>query len=75
MTLFWTLLAFFLSLILCAEAFMWLMYRRRTSALRFPREADGSQIKLFTYGRMRYLILIHTAFMMAVCTFALLWLW
>lgn len=75
MDIFWTLQASFLSFILCAEAFMWLMYRRRTFALRFPREADGSQIKLFTYGRMRYIILGHTAFMMAVCTFTLFWLW
>jgi len=75
MTLFWSLLAFFLSLIIIAEGAMWLMYRRRTSALRFPREADGSQIRIFTYGRMRYIILIHTAFMIIVCTFILFWLW
>ena len=75
MTLLWTLLAFFLSLILFSEGAMWLMYRRRTSALRFPREADGSQIRIFTYGRMRYIILIHTVFMITVCTFTLLWLW
>jgi hypothetical protein len=54
---------------------MWLMYRSRTFQLRFPREADASQIKLFTYGRMRYIIAIHTAFLMVVCALTLLWLW
>jgi len=75
MTLFLSLLAIFLAFIAVAEGSMWLMYRRRTSELRFPREADASQIKIFTYGRMRYIILVHTAFMMAVCALTLLWLW
>lgn len=75
MTVILTLLAAFLLSIAIAEGSMWLMYRSRTSALRFPRGADGSQLRLFTYGRMRYIIAMHTAFMMIVCAFTLIWLW
>lgn len=75
MTLQWSLLAFYLLLIGTAEGLMWLMYRRRTSSMRFPREADESHIRLFTYGRMRYIIAIHTAVLMAVCLLTLTWLW
>jgi len=75
MALMLSLLAFLLAFIALAEGLMWVMYRKRTSSMRFPREADYSHIRLFTYGRMRYIIAIHTAAMMAICTATLLFLW
>lgn len=71
----WSLLAFTLLFVIIAEGLMWTMYRHRTSAMRFPRAADESHIRLFTYGRMRYIIAIHTLMMMVVCILAILWLW
>ena len=57
------------------EAAMWMLYRRRAEGLQFPPEADASQLRFFTAGRIRACAAAHAVFLLASVALLFLLAW
>lgn len=57
------------------ELALWLMFKRRTHGLDFPRDADVSHLRFFTLNRIRFCAVLHSAFLLAVLHLSLFYVW
>lgn len=71
----WAVIGLLLLLISVIEGGAWLLFHRKVEGLNFPRECDASFFGFFTLTRMRLMTILHAAFLFAVCTVSLLFLW
>lgn len=60
--------------ILFSELVLWLFFERRIGGLHLHL-ASTTRKRIFTITRIRFLVLLHTVFLLAVTILSLLFLW
>ena len=61
--------------VLLVEISFWLLFRRKTVGIQFSHELDTSFFRFFTLTRVRFLVILHTVFILVVLLSSLLLLW
>jgi hypothetical protein len=61
-------------LILAVEFFLWKLFCGKIVGVMFPHETDRSSLSFFTMGRLRFLALTHTIFLLVSCLGAIYFL-
>lgn len=71
----WTVIGAFSLLTLLVEAVLWRLFSTRASTLLLARELDASSFGLWTMGRIRTFVAVHTLCILAAGIAFFLWIW
>lgn len=71
----WTVAGAFCLLTLLVEGVMWKLFAKRAETLLLARELDASSFGLWTMGRIRTFVAVHTLCILAAGIAFFLWIW